>query len=340
MQKNTIVVIAIISIAVVAFAGIYGAYTVGVQKESSSPLEDSVTVAYSPFESSELFLVAEDQQFFARNGLNLTLYRSESGAAALDDMLNGKADMAVSVSEFPLVRKAFQNTTARAVAIMDKADYIYIVARKDRGIVNPQDLRGKRIGTASGSIAEFHLGRFLFTNGLEIRDVTYVSVKTPPETADDVVEGDLDAAVLAQPYADQARDRLGSNAVTWPAQNNQPLYALVVSTDGYITANPEHIVRFLRALADAEDYTNNHPAESKAIVQRRLEFDPGYMDTVWRQNQFSLSLDQSLILAMEDEARWMIRNNLTDSTAVPDFRKYLYTDGLKTVKPGAVHILG
>jgi hypothetical protein len=45
-------------------------------------------------------------------------------------------------------------------------------------------------------------------------------------------------------------------------------------------------------------------------------------------------------LAMEDEARWMIANYLTNETAVPDFRKYMYTEGLNTVKPGSVHIIG
>lgn len=79
---------------------------------------ESITAVYSPFESCTLFLVAEDRQFFPRNGLNLTLHRSDSGAAALDDMLNGKADLAVSVAEFPLVGKVFQGAAARA------ADYI------------------------------------------------------------------------------------------------------------------------------------------------------------------------------------------------------------------------
>ena len=63
------------------------------------------------------------------------------------------------------------------------------------------------------------------------------------------------------------------------------------------------------------------------------------MDTVWQQNQFSLTLDQSLVLAMEDEARWMIANNLTNATAVPDFRQYIYTDGLESVRPGSVNII-
>lgn len=336
MNKNAAAAIAVIF--VIALAGLGGWSIQGSQKNTEKPME-SITVAYSPFESCALFLVAVDRQLFTQNGLNLALYRSDSGAAALEDMLNGKADLAVSVSEFPLVRKVFQGTPARALASMDRAEYIYIVARKDRGIGTPSDLKGKRIGTAAGSIAEFHLGRFLFLHGLGMQDIHYVSMKTPPETSDAVVNGSLDAAVLAQPYADQARDRLGENSVVWPAQNNQPLYALVVSTDSWITGHPEHITRFLRALAEAEEYMSSHPAESKAIVQRRLNLSANYMDTVWQQNQFSLSFDQSLILAMEDEARWMIANNLTNSMEIPDFRSYIYTKGLEEIKPESVNII-
>lgn len=336
MNKNASAAIAIVT--VIALAGLGGWLLLDSQKSTVKPVE-SIRVAYSPFESCALFLVAEDQQFFAKNGLNLTLYRSDSGAAALEDMLNAKADLAVSVSEFPLVRKVFQGTPARVVASIDRAEYIYIVARKDRGIENRSDLRGKRIGTAAGSIAEFYLGRFLSLQGLGMRDIHYVSVKTPPETSDAVVNGSLDAAVLAQPYADQARDRLGENAVVWPAQSSQLLYALVVSTNSWIAGHSEHITRFLRVLAQAEEYMSAHPAEAQAIVQRRLNLDADYMDTVWQQNQFTLSLDQSLILAMEDEARWMITNNLTTERQVPDFLDYIHEDDLKAIKPEAVNII-
>ncbi len=338
MSSKSRFIVAIIGILVLTGVGLWGWSQF--QSMNTGPEDmDTIVVAYSPFESCALFLIAVDQHFFEENGLNLTLYKSDSGAAALDDMLNGKADLAVSVSEFPLVRKVFRGTPARAVASIDRADYIYIVARKDLGIEDPPDLSGKRIGTASGSIAEFYLGRFLTLHGLGIGDVQYVSGLTPPETSDALVNGDLDAAVLAQPYADLAKERLGANAVVWPAQSSQPLYALVVSTEGWIAEHPEQLTRFLRALAEAEEYTIAHPAEAKAILQRRLGLDPGYMDTAWEQNQFTLSLDQSFITAMEDEARWMIANNMTDAESIPDFTRYVSTESLEQVKPGSVYFI-
>ena len=75
------------------------------------------------------------------------------------------------------------------------------------------------------------------------------------------------------------------------------------------------------------------------IVQKRLNYDDAYMKTMRHQHQYSLSLDQSLILAMEDEARWVIDNDPTTEKQVPDFLEYIHADGLAAVKPGAVNII-
>jgi NitT/TauT family transport system substrate-binding protein len=114
---------------------------------------------------------------------------------------------------------------------------------------------------------------------------------------------------------------------------------LIISSNEWITKHPELTRRFLKSLAQAEAYVIDNPAQAKDIVQKRLNLDPAYIETVWSQNQFSLSLDQSLITAMEDEARWMIKNNLTTEKQVPDFLNSIYIDGLKAVKPEAVNII-
>jgi hypothetical protein len=63
------------------------------------------------------------------------------------------------------------------------------------------------------------------------------------------------------------------------------------------------------------------------------------METIWQRYEFYLSLEQSLITVMEDEARWMISNNLTAENNIPNFLHYIYEDALKTIKPEAVNII-
>lgn len=74
------------------------------------------------------------------------------------------------------------------------------------------------------------------------------------------------------------------------------------------------------------------------IAGRRVNLSEETMAAVWPNHRFDLSLDRSLLTAMNDEARWAIENTLTPATAPPDFREYIDTTDLATVRPGAVSI--
>ncbi|MFB3885381.1 MAG: ABC transporter substrate-binding protein [Thermodesulfobacteriota bacterium] len=300
---------------------------------------ETITIAYSPFESTGLLWVAEDRQFFKQNGLNAALRKYDTGVGALDGMLKGETEMAVGISEFPLVGRALQKAEIRIIGNMDKGQFIYLVGRKDRRIERVSDLKGKRVGTTFRTVAHFHLGRFLNLHGMNMQDITLVDVKTPEEWVNAVANGNIDAVATAQPYANLAKARLGANAIVWLAQSGQPVHGLIISSSEWITRHPAPVRRFLKSLAQAEEYVIRNPAQAKAITQKRLDLDTAYMETVWSQNQFSLSLDQALLVTMEDEARWMIRNKLTKEKQVPDFLNYIYVDGLKDVKPEAVNII-
>ena len=285
MKKHIIAIIVVILLIALAGSGIW--YLVN-SSTTDPGTPGSITVAYAPFESTALFWIAEDRGFFNDNNLNVTIRKYDSGAAALDGISNGDADIAVGTSEFPFVGNAFQKENIRIIANIDKGDFIYIVGRKDRGIENVSDLKGKKVGTTLGTAAQFYLGRFLDLHGMNMQDITLVEVKTPEEWVNAVATGDIDAVITAQPYANSAKDRLGTNAIFWQAQSNQPVNGLVISTDDWITQHPELADRFLKSLIQAEDYAITHPEEAKAIVQKRLNLSDAYIDTVWKQNQFSV----------------------------------------------------
>ncbi len=125
-----------------------------------------------------------------------------------------------------------------------------------------------------------------------------------------------------------------------PRQSGQLLYGVLTSRNDWIARNPVPLVRLLKAIDQANLYIAQHPKEAKAIVQRRLNLDPGYVDRIWQRNLFSLSLDQSLITAMEDEARWMIHNNLTaGNKTIPNFLDFIHAKSLKEVNPNSVNII-
>lgn len=171
-----------------------------------------------------------------------------------------------------------------------------------------------------------------------MRDITPVD-SVPSASVDALNNGTLDGAVVWNPYAYQIRQQLAEQAVLLRVQSSQSAYAVAVAQNDWLAIHREVIVRSIRAIAQAKQYLLNHPSEARAIVQKRMNYDDASMDTVLSENVFSLSLDQSLITAMEDKARWMINSNLTTEKRIPNLLDYIYEDGLKAVKPEAVTII-
>jgi NitT/TauT family transport system substrate-binding protein len=124
-----------------------------------------------------------------------------------------------------------------------------------------------------------------------------------------------------------------------PVQSSQAGYGVAIGRNDWIRRHPEVVNRFLKSPAQAEDYLVRNPEAAKTIVQKRMGLDDAPMQVFWSEIHSFLSLDQSLVAAMEDEARWMIKNNLTPEKQVPDFLNYIYLEGLKQIKPEALNII-
>jgi NitT/TauT family transport system substrate-binding protein len=296
----------------------------------------SLTISLKPDETCVLIYIAEDRGYFIDNGLNVTRQEYESDAAALQGMVMGEADISVS-AEYPVVKAAFHRENISVIGNIQKLQHWYVIGRVDRGIQSISDLSGKRIGVARMSIGEFYLGRFLNLNEIGIDEVTLVDISfSQPPVA--LANGDVDAVIAPQYYIDLIEEQLEGNIVIWPGQSNQAVYMVAASRNDWIASHPELIRKFLDALSQAEDYITYHPAEAQTIVQMRLHYTDEYMASMWANQQFSLSLDHSLLIAMNDEGHWMINNYLTDERTIPNFRDYLHTTGLVEVKPRAVNI--
>jgi NitT/TauT family transport system substrate-binding protein len=298
---------------------------------------ETLTIGATPNELNALIYVAEECGFFTTNGVRVVFKDYETGVAAVEGLLRGEVNTALTM-EFVIVAKSLQKQEVFSLATIDKSMLFYIIARADRGIKNITDLKGKRIGVPRQTITEFYLGRTLDLNGMRILQVTTVDSKAS-DPAGTIAGGDVDAVVTWEPHVTQIRRQMGNTVIIWPAQSGQLAYWSVVSIPHWINKYPDLVGQFLKSLAQAEEYIPLHPNEAKAAVQKRLKYDDAYLAAIWPEHEFSLSLDQSLIAAMEDEARWMIKNNLTREKQVPDFMDYIYVDGLKAVKSEAVKII-
>jgi len=332
MKKNSV---SLIVIVVIALAGLSAGLLWGpLATPANTP--PPLRIGIQPSEASTPFYVAEEQGFFTQNGLTMTMRPYAIGEQAIAAAEAGDLEVGMT-AEYPLVVAAFGNRSVNAIACIDKAQTVSVIARRDRGIARVADLRGKRVGVTRRTAAEFYLGRLLDLNGMSILDVTVVDVPRP-RNGEAVVNGSVDAVVTGTREVVPITARLGGNATAFSAQSDQPTYVLLVCDREWAAAHPQETERLLRALAMANEYILANPAEAREIAGRRANLSEETVAAVWPGHRFGLSLEQSLLTAMTDEARWALANSLTTATVPPDFRTYIDTTALAGVDPDAVTI--
>jgi len=322
-------------VAVVLVTGLAAFYLITLPQPASVP--DNLVISTGSPEFSALTLVADKKGFFTKNGLNVTIRHYPTGVGAVNDLMEGNADLACA-AEFVGVSLIEKYPDLRIIGSTAKSDVISIVSRNDRGIASPKDLKGKSVAVPKNTQAEFFLGRYLTLNGIDPADVT-VHYLSPPDLVQSVVTGKDDAAIIWEPYAFTIGRQLGKNSTTFPAQGGQLFYWLVYTRPDVIRNRPGVLARYFQALEEAGKYMGQNENESKAIIREQVNLPEDYVNSVWKKNEYLVSLDQSLIIAMEDESRWMISNNLTDNKLVPNYLGYISTEPLNTVNPQAVNII-
>jgi NitT/TauT family transport system substrate-binding protein len=130
---------------------------------------------------------------------------------------------------------------------------------------------------------------------------------------------------------------LGANAVTITTE--EPYTFNLAGRSDYIQSHLEAVAAVLAALVDAQRYATEAPAAAKSLVIQSSEMGQVEFDAAWQQYDLRVTLDQSLISLLEDEARWALKGNPEKYRQMPNFLTSIVTEPLATVQPGAVTIL-
>ena len=137
---------------------------------------ESITIGEPALEQSAFIYIADDMGFFKENLLNVTVRDDyPNGVGPVQDMLSGKLDLSVS-AEYPVIMAVLKRENISIIGTIDRYQNEEIIGRKDRGVENISDLKGRRIGVPRGTICEFFLGRFLNLHGMSLSDVVLVDV--------------------------------------------------------------------------------------------------------------------------------------------------------------------
>jgi NitT/TauT family transport system substrate-binding protein len=298
---------------------------------------EKLTIGASVHVMNGLLYIAKHQGFDKAQGLEVAITPYQAGRDALWALRDGLVELAIG-AEFVLIMEIFaESADLRCLSVICSGEVDMLIARRDRGISQPEDLHGKTIGLARKTQAEFFLGRFLTLHHIPLKEVTIVDVN-PFDQAEALAAGKVDAVLAWEPNAIKVLKQVGNDAISWPAQGGQDFYFLLLSRKEIIKKKAAAMEKLLRALVQAANFFRERPSAAQAIIAESTKVSLTDLQTSPLPKKYELFLDQGLLLAMEDQASWMIHNRLTDQTKIPNFMDYLDPGPLLKVDPKAVRL--
>lgn len=310
----------------------------GEKPEQSTAAPEKITIAYPTSALSMLYQIASEKGFFKAQNLDVTAQPHEFGKPALQSLLEGKADLAI-VADTPVMMAIAGGRNINIIAVIFTSNRgNAVVALKDRGISAPADLERRTIGVPLGTTADFFLDSLLTTHGVKRSQVVIADIK-PGEMLDALQQGKVDAVSAWNPTLMQLRRRLGDRGVFFFDEAIYSDVACVVAEGSFVKSRPQSIEKLLQAFIEAEAFVKANPDESKRLITGFLNTEKELLDEIWNATDLRVSLDQSLIVDLEDQTRWAQENGLIGHQDMPNYLDYIYVDGLQSVKPEAVGII-
>ena len=208
----------------------------------------TIHVAYSAISGAMAALwVAQDGDYFRREGLETRLLYIGGGSLLIQSMLGGDVEFAYGPS-VPVVNASLRGADLVLIANTGNAMVFSIMSRPE--LKNPADLKGKKVGvTRLGGSTDLALDFALERWGMQRRDLTVVQTGGMPESLAGVGTGALDASVLSPPSNFRAKKSgfyeladVGQMGIIFP---NTPMSA----RRNYIRSNHDTVLKFLRGFS-------------------------------------------------------------------------------------------
>lgn len=281
--------------------------------------------------------IAKEKGLFATQGVDVTLSIIGDGKAVMGALLEEKCDMAL-VGEPPIVKQSFvRNDFVIIATVVSSIESTKILARRDRGIRTPRDLVGKRIGVSTGTITHFFLDQFLDRHRIPKGEVTVVDISNQ-KMAEALRRGDIDAFSASDLAFLKGLQTLGDQGISFNEPGLTTNSGCLVVRKSWLAANRPAALKVLKALQQAVTELDTRPAETVTMLAARLQLPESEIGIIVTHQHNTVALDQTLLLTLESQARWMMENGMVKGTAPPNYLRFIDQSVLRELNPSAVTI--
>ncbi|WP_413248729.1 ABC transporter substrate-binding protein [Sinomonas flava] len=242
--------------------------------------DDVIKVGVIPVADFAPVYIAQEEGYFAQEGLTVKTQVMQNAAAIAPSVINGQLQFGTAALP-PFLSAVHKGLPLMAVAngtsvVADPAkDPSAIVAGKDRGIARPKDLEGHTVAVnALGSVVHVAAAAAVSKDGGDPSKVTFVAMPFPDMIAA-LTRGSIDAASLVEPFQAQAV-AAGGTVVAHPYSQALPegTFTVIFTAGPFAEKNPATVAKFKNALDRASRLAAADPSKVGTVLAKYGKLPP------------------------------------------------------------------
>jgi ABC-type nitrate/sulfonate/bicarbonate transport system substrate-binding protein len=220
--------------------------------------------------------VAKEKGFFQQNGLDVAIEHSPGRGEHVQLLVAGKVQVTTMDAATILQRRADPGLPVVAIALIGQKGQQAFAALADSGIRTPKDWEGRTVGYKGTPPPD--LFALLAAAGADVNKIKLVNVGFDPRV---LSERQVDVYPLFKSNEPYLLNRWGHQLTLWDAADyGVPTLGLAyVTSEAYLQAHADELIRFLRAALQGVAYAQANPDEAVQIVLKYAgpETDPDHM---------------------------------------------------------------
>lgn len=253
----------------------------------------TATAAYAPA------FVAEDQGFFAKHGVDVTLQLNPNTSLVATAVASGSAEAGITTPTVALqaVDNGIPLAAFASSNVFPDPSAAGLIVSPTSGIAGPKDLAGKKIGVPGiGGLLDATMREWVSANGGDPSKINIVEISLP-QTADVLKSGQVDGVAGVDPFLSRAVD-LGAGKIAGDFMSVIPPGAvggIFVVAKPWAEANKDAVSGMQAALDEALAYIRANPNSARASLGKYTTLPPKVIASLkWPNFSTHLSVETSL----------------------------------------------
>ncbi|MEW6990923.1 ABC transporter substrate-binding protein [Colwelliaceae bacterium 6441] len=301
------------------------------------PKQYQVTIAVSKTPLSSPFYVAKSINAFDKTCVTVNFDEVLGGQIAFAKVMKGEVDFGTSSDSVLAFQSLVEKPFAIHAMFVQSDNDVKLITKTSDKVQSVIDLKGKKVGVTKATASEYFFSTLMATDGLTVNDVKLIHYQ-PDQLINAFVNNEIDAVVTWEPFVFQGSQRLAKQIKIHDTKNLNTLSFNLVSKKSDILL-VEKSKCIIQGLNTAIDFMASHPQKAKEIIMKELKLSTDFINWVWPDYIFKLSLNHSLILNIESQATWFVETQMSEFNTVPNIEKFVDSRAMLQVVPRAVNIL-